>query len=95
MDTFKVMGILAVYKHTAQKFVVKRFNLGKLRVSNVRKQYLIEITNRFSALENLNDSKGVKRALKYIKKNIIISARESIGLYKLKQQKPWFDEKCS
>jgi hypothetical protein len=30
-----------------------------------------------------------------IKENIKTSAKESLGLYELKQHKPWFDEKCS
>jgi hypothetical protein len=47
------MERLTVNKHTGEKFVLKRFNLRKLRELQVRKQYLIEITNRFSALENL------------------------------------------
>jgi len=39
----------------AQKFDGDRFNLRKLN-EPVRKQYQIEITNRFAALENLSDS---------------------------------------
>jgi hypothetical protein len=29
-----------------------------------------------------------------IKENIKIPANESLGLYELKQYKPWFDEEC-
>jgi hypothetical protein len=45
---------LAASKQSAQKFIVERFNLRKLNELEVRKQYQIEITNRFAALENLN-----------------------------------------
>jgi hypothetical protein len=34
---------------------VERFTLRKLNKLEVRKQYQIEITNRFAALENISD----------------------------------------
>jgi hypothetical protein len=45
--------MLAVRKQAAQTFDWERFNLKKLNDLEVRKQYQIEITNRFAALENL------------------------------------------
>jgi len=50
--------------------------------------------NRFSALEDLNDSENINGVWKNIKENIKTSAKESLGLYELKQHKPWFDEEC-
>jgi hypothetical protein len=44
---------LAVRKQAAQKFDGVRFNLRKLNDLEVRKEYRIEITNRFAALENM------------------------------------------
>jgi len=44
---------LAVIKQAAQKFDGGRFNLRKLNDLEVRKQYQMEITNRFAALENV------------------------------------------
>jgi hypothetical protein len=44
---------LAVRKQVAQKFDGERFNLRKLNDLEVRKQYQIEITNRYAALENV------------------------------------------
>jgi len=73
---------------------VERFNLWKLSELEVRKQYQIKISNRFAALENLSDGEDIKRAWENIKENIKTSAKESLGLCKLKQQKPWFDEEC-
>jgi len=49
----KVRERLAVRKQAAQKFDGGRFNLRKLNDPEVRKQYQIEITNRFAALENV------------------------------------------
>jgi hypothetical protein len=41
-----------------------------------RKQYHIEITNRFAALENLTDSKDINRAWENIKENIKTSDKK-------------------
>ena len=62
---------MAVRKQVAQKSDGVRFNLRKLNVLEVRKQYQIEITNRFAALENVckdEDKIGVGRTLKKISK---------------------------
>ena len=58
----------------------------------VRKQYHIKISNRFVALESSTDSDDINREWKNTKENIKTSAKGSRGPYKLKQQKPWFDE---
>ena len=60
----------------------------------VRKQYQIEITNSFAALENLSDDEDINRDWENIKENIKTSAKESLGPQELKQHKPWFDEEC-
>jgi hypothetical protein len=73
---------------------VEIFNLRKLNELEIRKEYKINISNRFAALENLSDSKDRNRAWENIKENIKTSAKESQALYKLKQHKPWFDEEC-
>ena len=92
----KVRERLAVGKQAAQRFDRQRFNPRKLNELKVRKQYQIEITNRFAGLENLNDDEDedVNRTWENIKKNIKTSAKESLGLHELKQHKPWFDEEC-
>ena len=51
----KVRERLAVSKQAAQKFDGERFNLRKLNELEFRKQYQIEITNRFVVLENWSD----------------------------------------
>jgi len=57
----KVRERLAVGKQAAQGFDRQRFNLRKLNELEIRKQYQIEITNRFAALENLNNDEDVNR----------------------------------
>ena len=60
----------------------------------VSKQYQIEITNRFTALENLSDNEDINRAWENTKENIKTSTEESLGLREFKQHKPWLDEEC-
>ena len=88
----KVRERLTVGKQAAQRFDRQRFNLRKLNEAEVREEYQTEITNRSAALENLNDD--VNRTWENIKENIQTSAKESLGLHELKQNKPWFDEEC-
>jgi len=85
---------LAVGIQAAQRFGRQRFNLRKLNEPEVREQYQIEITNWFAALEILNNDKDVTWTWEHIKENIQTSAKESLGLYELKRNKPWFDEEC-
>jgi hypothetical protein len=75
----KVRERLAVGKQAAQRFDRQRFNLRKLNEAEVRKQYQIEITNSFAALENVNDDKDVNRTWENIKENIQTSVKESLG----------------
>jgi hypothetical protein len=65
----KVRERLAVRKQAAQNSDGERFNLRELNEWKVRKQYHIQITNRFAALENLNDNHDrLGRTLKRISK---------------------------
>ena len=56
----KLRGRLAVNKNAAQKFDGERFNLRKLNELEVKEKYQIEITNRFTALENLDVDENVR-----------------------------------
>jgi hypothetical protein len=91
----KVRERLSVRKQAAQRTDVDRYNLKKLSEIENRKQFQIELSNRFEALMNLNDSEDINRAWENIKKNIKILAKETLGLYGRKQHRPWFDEECS
>ena len=81
----KVRERLAVSKQPAQNFDGESIKLRKLNELEVRKQYQIEITNRFASMENLSDEEDINRALEIIKENIKTTAKESLGLHKLKQ----------
>jgi len=45
-------------------------------------------------LENLRDSEDINTAWENIQENVKTSAKETLGLYEMKQYKPWFDEEC-
>ena len=71
-----------------------RLNLRKINDVEVTKQYQTNISNSFAALENSHNREDLNRAKEDTKENIKTSAKESLGLYELKQHKPWFDEEC-
>ena len=66
----KVRERFAVSKQDAQKLDGDRFNLRKLKDLEVKKQYQIEITNRFAALGNISDDGDINRVWENIKEKI-------------------------
>jgi hypothetical protein len=83
---------LSVVEQTTHRICTERFSLKKLIEVECKEQYLVEISNRFRALENLNADVDIKRAWEAIRENITISTKKSLGYYELKKRKPWFDE---
>ena len=75
---------LAASKYAAQKFDGEWFNLRKLNELEIRKQYQIEISNKFAALEVLDVDGDINRAWENIKENIKTSAEQNLGLQELK-----------
>jgi hypothetical protein len=72
-----------------------RFNLKKLNDVEVKEEYQIKISNRFAALENLNDyDVDIIRAWENFGENIKALVTESVSCYELKHHRPWFDEEC-
>jgi ribosomal protein L19E len=61
----KVRERLAVSKRDAQKIDTERFNGKKLHERDVKEQYQVTIRNTFAALENLEDSGDINKALEY------------------------------
>jgi hypothetical protein len=86
---------LAVSKRAMQKFDMEKFNLKKLDEVESKEQYQVEISNRFAALEKLDNDVDINRAWEIIRENIKIPAKASVGFYELKKHKPWFDKGCS
>jgi hypothetical protein len=94
MAVAKVRERLAVSKQARHRFRMERFNLKKLKEVKAKEQYLIEIINRFWALENSHAEVDINRAWETIRENVKILAKESVDYYELKKHKSWFGEGC-
>jgi hypothetical protein len=75
----KVRERLAVNKQTSQKFNMERFNLKKLNDVEGKKQFHIEVSNRFGALEDLDTEVDTNSAWETIRENIEILNLRSIS----------------
>jgi hypothetical protein len=91
----KVRERLAVNKQTSHKFNMERFNLKKLNDVEGKEQFRVEVSNRFTALKDLDTEVENNSAWETIRENVKISAKESLGYFELKKHKPLFDEGCS
>jgi hypothetical protein len=91
----KVRERPATSKQTLHNFYTERFSPRKLNDVDIEQQYSADVSNRFSALEDLDAEVGIIGAWETIRENITISANERLGHFDLKKHKPWFDEACS
>jgi hypothetical protein len=62
---------------------MERLNLMKLNTIEGKEQYQVEISNRFTALENLGNDVESNRAWETTRVNVKISPKEILGYYKL------------
>jgi hypothetical protein len=60
-----------------------------------KKKHHTDVSNRFTALQDLDAEVESNSAWETIKENIKISAKASLGYYELRKHKPWFDKGCS
>jgi len=72
---FKFRKSITVSKKAFQNWIDENFTLRKLNELEVRKEYEIENTNNFAALENLSVGKDINSGLENIKEDIKISAK--------------------
>jgi hypothetical protein len=63
-------------------------------MTEVKEKDQIEISNRFAALESLDESFVINNAWQIIKENIKTSSKDNLVHHSLKP-KPWFDGECS
>jgi hypothetical protein len=84
----KLRERISVSKEARQKFDLERFNLKKLNDVEVKEEYQVEISNRFAALEILDESFDINNAWESIRDNIKTSAKENLGYHKLEPNKP-------
>jgi hypothetical protein len=69
---------------------MNRFNLKNVNKGEVKEQYQVKIKNRFSALENVEDTGDINMSWDPIRENIKFSAKECISHCGAKRHKPWF-----
>jgi hypothetical protein len=86
---------LAVIKQTTQGVHMERFSPNKLNEVGGKERYRVEISNRFTALENIHTEVDINKTWDAVRVNIKFSAKESLGYYELKKHKPCFDKGCS
>jgi hypothetical protein len=58
---------------------MEMFNLKKLNEVGDKEQYLVEVSNRFAALEDFDKGVEINSVWEMIRENIKISAKESLG----------------
>jgi hypothetical protein len=68
---------LALNKPRSQGFHMERFNLKKLNEVECKEKYRVEISNRFTTLEDLDAEVEINSAWETIRENIKISAKKS------------------
>jgi hypothetical protein len=85
----------AVNKQRSHRFHMERFNFKKLNEIEGKGRGYIEVSNRFTALEGLDAEVKINSAWETIRENIKITAKERLGYFELKKDKPWFNEVCS
>ena len=74
------------------------FDTEKLKDGEVRNSYQVLVSNKFSALENLDEVENIEDVNKIwgtMREKIISSAKESIGFVGKIKNKPWFDDECA
>jgi hypothetical protein len=90
----KLRERISVSKRAWQKLNEERFDLQNLHDVVVKEKYQVEISNRFVALENLDESFDINNAWESIRETIKTSAKDNLGYHRLKHNKPWVDDEC-
>jgi hypothetical protein len=66
----KLRERISVSKRVRQNVDLERLDLRKLDDVEIKEKYQVEISNRFVALENLDDSLDINSAWKSIRENM-------------------------
>jgi hypothetical protein len=83
----KLRERISVSKWPKQNSDLERFDLKKLDGIDVKEKYQVEISNRFAALEGLDESFDISNAWVSIRENINNSVKENLWYQKLKYNK--------
>jgi hypothetical protein len=68
----------SVSKRARQKFDLEKFEMKKLNYIEVKEKYQVETSNRFAALESLDESFSTNNAWESIRENIKNSAKDNL-----------------
>jgi hypothetical protein len=79
-------------KQRSHRFHTARFNLKKLNEVESKEQHSDEVSNRFTAVEDLNNEVDINSAWEMIRENIKISAKDGLGYFDMKKYKPCFNK---
>jgi hypothetical protein len=82
----KLRESISVSKRETQKFDVERLDLKKLDDVEVKEKYQVEMSNRFEALESLDESFDINNAWESIRENIKTSSKDNLGYHRLKHK---------
>jgi hypothetical protein len=85
---------LSLKKGINQHLVLDRYNLNKLLDHQTRKEYQVDVANRFSVLEGLEIS-SVDDTWVKIRDSIKSSAEEKVGILETHRNKTWFNQEWS
>jgi hypothetical protein len=91
----KLRERISVSKQIRQKFDLERFDLKEFNNKEVKEKYQVEISNRFAALWNLNESLGINSAWESVRESSKTSAKENLAYHRLKPHKQWSNDECS
>jgi hypothetical protein len=80
----KLKERISVSKRARKNFDLGRFDLKKLNDVEVKEKYQVEISNKFAALESLDESFDISNAWESIRENIKTSAKNNLGYHRLK-----------
>jgi hypothetical protein len=90
-----LMRLFLTLKKITHRLHMERFNLKNLKEVECKEQYCVEVSNRFTALENVDTEVDINRIWETIRGKIKISAKESLSYYGLKKHMAWFEKGCS
>jgi hypothetical protein len=91
----KIRERLAVNKQGSHKFHMQRFNFKKLNEVEGKVRYRAEVSNRFTALQDLDDEVEFNSVSETTRENIKTAVKESLAYYELKKHKPLFYDGCT
>jgi hypothetical protein len=91
----KLRERISVSKRARQKFDLGRLDMKELDDVEVKEKYQVEISNRFAALESLDEGFDINNAWESIREHIKTPAKDNLGYHRLKHNKPRFDDECS